>query len=129
MAATTDEQTGDGNYDRNLGVIEAIMIVTRSCPNGRVVSVAEQALEAIKTGGADVIKNQAYFVLTAMQGWRGERASQVHRSLKLYLDEKTEPSSCSSPPACNPPRRSAETAPRAHLSARAPAPRIHGEAT
>ena len=93
MAATTDEQTGDGNYDRNLGVIEAIMIVTRSCPNGRVVSVAEQALEAIKTGGADVIKNQAYFVLTAMQGWRGERASQVHRSLKRYLDEKTESSS------------------------------------
>lgn len=93
MVATTDEQTSDRDYDRNLGVIEAIMMVTRSCPNGRVVSVAEQALEAIKSGGADVIRNQAYFVLTAMQGWRGDRASQVHRSLRRYLDEKAESSS------------------------------------
>ena len=90
MVTTTDEQTDEVDYDRNLGVVEAIMMVTRSCPNGRVVSVAEQALEAIKAGGADVIKNQAYFVITAMKGWRGDRASQVHRSLKHYLDQKTE---------------------------------------
>ncbi|MFP6655732.1 MAG: hypothetical protein VCB25_08890 [Myxococcota bacterium] len=73
------------NYDRNLGVIEAIMVVTHSCPNGRVVTAAKGALEAIKTGGSDSLKQQAYFVLTAIQGWRGDRAHQVHRSLRLYL--------------------------------------------
>ena len=34
---------------------------------GVVVSVAEQALEAIKQGGAEVIPQQAYFVLTSMR--------------------------------------------------------------
>jgi len=74
------------DYDRDLGVIEAITFVTRSCPSGVVVSVAEQALNAIKEGGPDVMKQQAYFVLTSMKGWRGERATQVHRSLTKYLD-------------------------------------------
>ena len=76
------------DYDRILGVVEAITIVTRSCPNGRVVAAAKGALEAIKTGGSDSLKQQAYFVLTAIQGWRGDRAHQVHRSLSLYLDPK-----------------------------------------
>lgn len=80
----TEEQGPD--YDRDLGVIEAITFVTRSCPNGRVVAAAKGALEAIKTGGPDSLKQQAYFVLTAIQGWRGDRAHQVHRSLSRYLD-------------------------------------------
>jgi len=48
---------------------------------------AKRALEAIKEGGAETLKEQAYFVLTAIQGWRGERARQVHRSLSRYLDQ------------------------------------------
>jgi len=75
------------DYDRDLGVIEAITIVTRSCPNGGVTGAAKRALEAIKEGGPETLKEQAYFVLTAIQGWRGERARQVHRSLSRYLDQ------------------------------------------
>lgn len=77
------------DYDRDLGVIEAITVVTRSCPNGGVTGAAERALDAIRAGGPDTLKEQAYFVLTAMQGWRGERARQVHRSLSRYLDQDT----------------------------------------
>ena len=77
------------DYDRDLGVIEAITVVTRSCPNGGVTSAAKGALEAIKTGGPDTLKEQAYFVLIAIKGWRGERARQVHRSLSRYLDPDT----------------------------------------
>ena len=96
-ADTTDEAGRAGNgeeggedrdYDRDLGVIEAITFVTRSCPSGVVVSVAEQALEAIKQQGAEAMPQQAYFVLTSMKGWRGDRARQVHRSLTKYLEER-----------------------------------------
>jgi len=75
------------DYDRDLGVIEAISVVTRSCPNGRVIAAANGALDAIKAGGPDKLKEQAYFVLTAIQGWRGDRATQVHRSLSRYLNQ------------------------------------------
>lgn len=75
------------DYSRDLGVIEAITFVTRSCPSGVVVAAAERALDAIKAGGPDVIKQQAYFVLSSIKGWRGERARQVHRSLAKYLEE------------------------------------------
>lgn len=74
------------DFERNLGVIEAITIVTRSCPNGGVIRAAEQALAAIKEGGPEALKIQAYFVLTAIKGWRGDRAHQVHRSLGRYLE-------------------------------------------
>jgi hypothetical protein len=84
----TDANSGNGpDFQRDLGVIEAITIVTRSCPSGVVVASAERALEAIKEGGSEVIKQQAYFVLMALQGWRGDRARQVHRSLSKYLEE------------------------------------------
>lgn len=79
------------DYDRDLGVIEAITYVTRSCPSGVVVTVAKQALEAIQAGGAEVLKQQAYYVLTAIQGWRGDRARQVHRSLTNYLAQSSDP--------------------------------------
>lgn len=68
-------------------MIEAITYVTRSCPSGVVVGAAERALEAIKEGGAEVMKQQAYFVLISIKGWRGDRARQVHRSLTKYLEE------------------------------------------
>ena len=70
-------------------MVEAITFVTRSCPSGVVVRAAEQALEAIKDGGADAMKAQAYFVLTAIKGWRGDRATQIHRSLSRYLAENS----------------------------------------
>ena len=83
------EVTRDQNYDRDLGVIEAITYVTRSCPSGVVIASAERALDAIKDGGPAVMKQQAYFVLMALKGWRGERARQVHRSLTRYLEGDT----------------------------------------
>lgn len=82
-----DNRNRDRDYDRDLGVIEAITIVTRSCPNGGVIAAAEQALKAISAGGPDVLREQAYFVIVAIQGWRGERARQVHRSLSRYIEE------------------------------------------
>lgn len=82
--------------ERELGVVEAITIVTRSCPNGGVVRAAEQALETIKGGGPEAMKQQAYFVLTAIKGWRGDRAGQVHRSLSQYLERASSSSSSSS---------------------------------
>jgi hypothetical protein len=85
--AMTDES--DRDYDRDLGVIEAITVVTRSCPNGGVTNAAQQALDAIKAGGPDTLKLQAYFVLTAIKGWRGDRARQVHRSLSHYLESNS----------------------------------------
>jgi hypothetical protein len=78
------------DYDRDLGVIEAITYVTRSCPSGVVVAAAEAALDAIKAGGSPVMKQQAYLVLTTMKGWRGERATQVHRSLTRYLEQDSD---------------------------------------
>ncbi|MAG30169.1 MAG: hypothetical protein CL908_04645 [Deltaproteobacteria bacterium] len=78
------------DYERDLGVIEAITMVTRACPSGVVVAAAERALDAIKAGGSDVVREQAYFVLTALKGWRGDRATQVHRSLSRCLEEHTE---------------------------------------
>jgi len=75
----------DGD-ERTLGVVEAITAVTLQCPHGSVVAAAEQALEAIKRDGADAMAIQAFLVLSAIKGWRGERAGQVHRSLRAYLD-------------------------------------------
>ncbi len=89
MNAGGDELAPLPNLDRDLGVIEAIMMVTRTCPSGVVVKAAERALEEIKKDGADTMKQQAYFVLTAMKGWRGDRAIQIHRSLSKYLADKS----------------------------------------
>jgi hypothetical protein len=88
-AAAPASNVVEKDYDRDLGVIEAITVVTRSCPNGGVTSAAKQALEAIKTGGTETLKQQAYFVLIAIKGWRGERARLVHRSLSRYIDQGT----------------------------------------
>lgn len=96
-ASKVSEQKSD--FERDLGVVEAITVVTRSCPNGGVVRAAEGALEAIKTGGSGVMKQQAYFVLTSIKGWRGDRASQVHRSLSRYLEQQSEASGAPEPAA------------------------------
>ena len=87
-AVTSAESSVD--YERDLGVIEAITTVTRSCPSGSVIRAAEQALAAIESGGADALAQQAYFVLISIKGWRGDRARQVHRSLTRYLADLEE---------------------------------------
>lgn len=91
MATQGDsEQPGTKSYDRNLGVIEALIAVRDQCPMGSVRKVAMLALEAAKEPkkecAGNVLREQAYFVLTAIQGWRGERSRQVHRSLQAFLD-------------------------------------------
>lgn len=72
---------------RRLGVIEAFTAVVRSCPSGAVRRVAEQALAAVEAGGADALPVQAYYVLTAVRGWQGDRAGQVKASLEAFLAE------------------------------------------
>ena len=78
------------DYERTLGVIEAITVVTQQCPSGSVRACAERALEAIKDGGSSALREQAYFVLTAIQGWRGDRAGQVHASLSAFLEPSSD---------------------------------------
>ena len=74
------------DYDRTLGVIEAITAARDQCPSGAARACAERALAAIKGGRTEVIREQAWFVCDALQGWRGERAEQVRRSLNLFLE-------------------------------------------
>lgn len=70
---------------RRLGVIEAFTAVVNSCPNGAAQTVARQALEAVKRGGAAAMPEQAFLVLTAVRGWRGEKAAQVKVALEAFL--------------------------------------------
>jgi hypothetical protein len=80
------------DYERTLGVVEAITAARDQCPSGSARNATERALEAIKAGGPDVIREQAWFVCSSLQGWRGERAEQVRRSLNAFL-EQSEPQS------------------------------------
>ncbi len=73
---------------RRLGVIEAFTAVVNSCPSGAVRNVAEQALDAVKRDGADALPQQAFFVLTAVRGWQGDKASQVKDALEAFLAER-----------------------------------------
>ena len=77
--------TPNDDYERTLGVVEAITVVTRQCPSGAVRGAAERALTGIQAGGAEAMREQAYIVLTAIQGWRGGRARQVHAALEAFL--------------------------------------------
>lgn len=70
---------------RTLGVIEAITAVRDQCPHAHVRQHARQALEAVRTGGADAFREQAFLVLATLAGWRGERADQVKRSLEQFI--------------------------------------------
>jgi hypothetical protein len=74
------------DYDRTLGVIECFTVIDEQCPSGAVRAVAQRALEAVRKGDAGVLREQAWYVLTAIQGWRGERAAQVHRSLSAFIE-------------------------------------------
>jgi hypothetical protein len=70
---------------RRLGVVEAFTAVVSSCPNGAVQAVARNALEAVKVGGAAAMPEQAFLVLTAVRGWRGDKAAQVKDALEAFL--------------------------------------------
>ena len=72
------------DYDRQLGVIECLVAITNECPSGPVRVTAANALEAIKTREPGVMRQQVYYVLSALQGWRGARARQVHDSLTEF---------------------------------------------
>ena len=75
------------DHERTLGVVEAIVAVRDQCPHAQVRDHAAQALEAIKSGGADVLQEQAFLVFSTLAGWRGPRAMQVRRSLQQFLAE------------------------------------------
>jgi hypothetical protein len=73
------------DYERTLGVIEALTAVREQCPHAAVREHAGAALEEIARGGADALRTQASLVLSTLAGWRGERADQVKRSLLSFL--------------------------------------------
>ncbi len=79
---------GSGDYDRILGVAEAITLVTQQCPNAHVRESAQSALGAVEKGGREALLQQVFLVKTAMRGWQGERAAQIHRSLQAFLDQQ-----------------------------------------
>ena len=81
------------DYARQLGVVESLVAITNECQSAPVRSVASRALEAIKDRSPGVMREQVYFVLTALQGWRGERATQIHRSLSAYYENSEHESS------------------------------------
>lgn len=74
------------DYTRQLGVIEALVAITNQCPSAPVRAVAQQSLDSIKSGDSEGLRKQVFYVLTAMKGWRGERARQVHESLNSFLE-------------------------------------------
>ena len=71
--------------ERPLGVIEAILAVRDQCPRAAAREHAAVALEAVKAGGAHVLREQAGLVLATIAGWRGDRALAVHRALHAFL--------------------------------------------
>ena len=73
--------------ERALGVIEAILAVRDQCPRAAARSHAAHALEAVKQGGAEALREQVGFVLVTIAGWRGDRALAVHRALQGFLDQ------------------------------------------
>jgi len=77
--------------ERPLGVIEAILAVRDQCPRAAAREHAAAALEAVQSGGADVLREQAGLVLATIAGWRGDRALAVHRALHAFLAQTAPP--------------------------------------
>ena len=73
--------------ERPLGVIEAIQAVRDQCPHAAVREHATQALDRIKQGGSDALREQVYLVYSTLAGWRGERANAVKRALGEFLEQ------------------------------------------
>lgn len=87
LTAAADPADRPAPADRQLGVVEAIVAVRDQCPHAQVREHAIQALDAIKTGGAEALREQAFLVFSTLAGWRGPRAMQVRRSLQQFLAE------------------------------------------
>ena len=87
--ARHDDPANQKDYSRQLGVVESLVAITNQCPSGPVRTVASQALEAIKTKKPGVMREQVYYVLTALQGWRGARARQIHDSLTAFMESQS----------------------------------------
>lgn len=79
--------SGAPDAPRSLGVIECFTAVVRQCPKAAARAIAEGALETVEREGSRVLEEQAYLVLSALQGWHGERATQVKRSLQAFLSD------------------------------------------
>jgi hypothetical protein len=80
-------KSAEGRTERRLGVVEALVAVRDQCPNGAARRVAGNALEAIKTRRPGVLREQAWLVWSATQGWRGDRAEAVRRALSEFVEE------------------------------------------
>jgi hypothetical protein len=76
---------------RRLGVVEALVAVRDQCPSAPARALAAQALDAVRAKRAGALREQAYLVFAATQGWRGERADQVRASLKEFLESPAPP--------------------------------------
>jgi len=74
-----------GSLERPLGVIEAILAVRDQCPRAVAREHAAAALERVKGGGAEVLREQAGLVLATIAGWRGDRALAVQQALQAFL--------------------------------------------
>ena len=74
------------DYQRTLGVIEAITAARDQCPSGRARANAEGARANRAGKGGASLRDQAWLVMNALLGWRGERADQVRRSLAAFLE-------------------------------------------
>lgn len=72
--------------ERELGVIEAIVSARDQCPNASVRAVAARALESVSGGGAAALRREAFHVLAATTGWRGEQAERVRRALRTFTE-------------------------------------------
>ena len=79
------------DYARTLGVIEALTAVRDQCPHAAVREHAAAALETVARSGAEALPEQASLVLSTLAGWRGERADQVKRSLRGFLEASAPP--------------------------------------
>lgn len=72
--------------ERRLGVIEALTSARDQCPHAAVRENAARALEAVKGGGPEALREQAFLVLSTLAGWRGEKAEAVKRALREFVD-------------------------------------------
>jgi len=74
--------------ERPLGVVEAFTVARDQCPKEAVRRVARDALDAVARDGADALPTQAFYLLSAARGWRGEQAARVKRALEGFLAER-----------------------------------------
>jgi hypothetical protein len=74
--------------ERPLGVAEAFTVARDQCPSGAVQRVARQALDAVAREGAAALPLQAFYLLTAVRGWRGQQAERVKHALAAFLAEQ-----------------------------------------